>query len=106
VAGTKQSKIVQFRDAKSALDTGVLDLALRIHGELVAAYSFHGQLGKSSPLYIYSMEKLPGTPYVSVQSQYLNISRTLLEAGLEPSNTIVDFALYVRYSAIWPCLTN
>ncbi|KND87491.1 hypothetical protein TOPH_07899 [Tolypocladium ophioglossoides CBS 100239] len=70
IAGAQQSKIVQFRDANSDLDTQILDLAQRIHGQLVAAYTFHGRVGQSSPLTIYSMEKLPGTPYVSAQSRY------------------------------------
>ncbi|GAB0139111.1 hypothetical protein EsDP_00007326 [Epichloe bromicola] len=98
-AGPHQSKIVQFRDANSDLDTHILDLARQIHGRLVAAYTFHGQVGQASPLAIYSMEKLPGTPYVLAQSEYCKPNGTSLQASSQHSRTIADFALY--FAASW-----
>ncbi|KAL3587855.1 hypothetical protein FPOAC2_13754 [Fusarium poae] len=98
-AGSQQSKIVQFRDANSDLDMQILELARQIHGQLVAAYTFHGQVGQASPLSIYAMEKLPGTPYVSAQSRYCKPIGTSLQANSQHSKTIVDFALY--FAASW-----
>lgn len=92
-AGSQQSKIVQFRDENSVLDTQILNLARQIHGQLVAAYTFHGHVGQAPPLAIYSMEKLPGTPYVSAQSRYYKPVGTSLQANSQHSKTIVDFAL-------------
>lgn len=92
-AGPHQSKIVQFRDADSDLDIRILDLARQIHGQLVAAYTFHGRVGQASPLAVYSMEKLPGTPYVSAQSRYCKPSGTSLQTNSQHSQTVVDFAL-------------
>ena len=94
IAGAQQSKIVQFRDANSDLDTEILDLARQVHGQVVAAYTFHGQIGQSSPLSIYLMEKLPGTPYVSAQSRYCKPAGTSLQKELQQhSKTVVDFAM-------------
>lgn len=95
-AGAQQTKIVQFRDANSDLDTEILDLARRVHGQLVAASVFHGQVGQPSPLSIYSMQKLPGNPYVLAQSRYYKLIGTLVQAGSQHFNTVVDFALYVE----------
>lgn len=92
VAGSQQSSIVQFRDADSDLDVQILDLARQIHGELVAAYTFHGHIGQASPLSIYSMKKLPGTPYVSARSRYSKPVGTALQTNSQHTKTVVDFA--------------
>lgn len=94
VAGHKQSKIVQFRAADSDFDTNILELAHRVHGQhLVPACTFHGQLGTSAPLSIYSMEKLSGNTFISILSEYMKVPGTLPGPGLSPYNTILDFAL-------------
>jgi hypothetical protein len=96
IAGARQSKIVQFRDANSDLDIKVLDLARQVHGQVVADYTFHGKIGQSSPLSVYSMEMLPGVPYVSAQSRYRKPAGTSLEVGSQHSNTVADYAMYVQ----------
>lgn len=45
-AGAQQSKIGQFRDANSDLDTDVLNLARQVYGQVVAAYTSHGEVGQ------------------------------------------------------------
>ncbi|KAJ5898118.1 hypothetical protein N7504_008406 [Penicillium tannophilum] len=100
VAGHKQSKIVQFRAADSNFDTNILELAHRVHGQhLVPACTFHGQLGTSAPLSIYSMEKLSGDTFISILSEYMKAPGALPGPGLNPYNTILDFALF--FAAAW-----
>ncbi|KAG9227987.1 hypothetical protein BJ875DRAFT_390338 [Amylocarpus encephaloides] len=48
IAGSKQSKIVQFLAQSSALDIETLNLARAIHGQLVPACTHHGIIGQSS----------------------------------------------------------
>lgn len=91
--GAQESKIVQFRDASSDLDTKFLDLARQVHGQIVASYTYHGKIGRLLPLSIYSMEKLPGIPYVSAQSRYSKPAGTLLDRESQHSNTVVDYAM-------------
>lgn len=95
-AGAQQSKIVQFRDVDSDLDTNFLDLARQVHGQVVASYTFHGKIGRLQPLSVYSMEKLPGIPYISAQSRYPKPEGTLLDIGSQHSNTVADYAMYVE----------
>lgn len=62
----------------------------------------------TTALSIYSMEKLPGTPYVSAQFGYHKPAGTS-EVGLQRSRTVVDFALYVKpgiLSGIMSALIN
>ncbi|KAJ5527471.1 Protein kinase-like protein [Penicillium frequentans] len=100
IAGHKQSKIVQFRAADSDFDTNILELAHRVHGQhLVPACTFHGRLGTSAPLSIYSMEKVPGDTFISVLSEYMKASGTPPGPGLNPYNTTLDFALF--FAAAW-----
>ncbi|KAH8725952.1 hypothetical protein GQ44DRAFT_795184 [Phaeosphaeriaceae sp. PMI808] len=74
IAGTKQSRIVQFRAQSSVLDMETLNLARAIHGRSVAACTYRGNVGQSSPLSVYMIEKLSGTTYI--QARYL-LSRAL-----------------------------
>ena len=83
MAGTDQSKIIQFRDGESDLDTRILDVARQIHRQIIANYTFHGKIGES--LSVYLMENLPGTPYISATLD-----------GPQHSNTVTDYALYVE----------
>lgn len=94
--GAQQPKIVQFRDANSDLDTKFLDLARMVYGYVVANYTFHGKIGQLLPLSVYSMEKLPGIPYISAQFQYPKPTGALLDIGSQSSNTVVDYAMYVE----------
>lgn len=90
-AGTDQSKITQFRDEQSDLDTRTLDVARQIHGQIIANCTFHGKIGES--LSVYSMEKLPGIPYISATLD-----------GVQRSNTVTDYALYVELRGyVNPC---
>lgn len=93
VAGPHQNKIVQFRDASSTLNTELWDLARKIHGSLVPVWTFHGQIGKLSPLFIYVMNKLVGTPYILACHRLRAPSTAPLH-----NNTIEDFALYASRS--------
>ncbi|KAI1322667.1 hypothetical protein F5Y16DRAFT_404216 [Xylariaceae sp. FL0255] len=38
----------------------IQELARKVHGRLVATHTYYGQIGQSSPLSVYVMEKLPG----------------------------------------------
>ena len=67
IAGAKQSKIVQFRAQSSILDMETLNLARAIHGQFVATRTYHGNIGQSSPLSVYVIEKLPGTTYIQAR---------------------------------------
>jgi hypothetical protein len=95
IAGPKQSKIVQFRAQSSVLDMEILNLARAIHGQLVAACTFHGNFGQLSPLSVYVVEKLPGTTYIEARCINGLSAEPSLEAASRQSNTVVGFARYV-----------
>lgn len=73
----------------SDLDPKILDLARQIHRKIIADYTFHGRIGGS--LSVYLIDKLPGIPYIEAI-----IDGTMLEQGSQHSNTVTDYALYVR----------
>ncbi|KAJ5710179.1 hypothetical protein N7493_009771 [Penicillium malachiteum] len=60
VAGPGQSKIVQFRDENSAIDTNRLILAKTVHPEFVATCKDLGLIGDQRPLYVYVMNNCQG----------------------------------------------
>lgn len=103
IAGAKQSKIVQFRAQSSILDMETLNLARAIHGQFVATCTYHGNLGQSSPLSVYVIEKLPGTTYIQARCINDSLSAELsLEAVSRQSNTVVGFARYCTLSRALP----
>ena len=96
IAGVKQSKIVQFRAQSSVFDMETLNLARAIHGKFVAACIYHGNIGQSSPLSVYVIEKLPETTYIQALCINSLSAEPSLEAASLQSNTVVDFARYVE----------
>ncbi len=96
IAGVKQSKIVQFRAQISVLDMETLNLARTIHGQLVADCTYHGNIGQSSPLSVYVIDKLPGTTYVEARCIDGLSAELSLEAASRQSNTVIGFAKYVE----------
>ena len=96
IAGVKQSKIVQFRAQNSVLDMETLNLARAIHGQLVAACTYHGNIGQSSPLSVYVIEKLPGITYIQARCISGLSAEPSLEAASQQSNTVVGFARYIE----------
>jgi hypothetical protein len=96
IAGARQSKIVQFRVQSSVLDMETLSLAQAVHGQFVAGCTYHGNIGQSSPLSVYEMEKLPGTTYIEARCMNgLSAEPSSHEASRQ-SNTVVSFARYVN----------
>lgn len=96
LAGVKQSKIVQFRAQSPALDMETLILARAILGLFVAACTYHGSIGQSSPLSVYVIEKLPGTTYIQARCINGLSVEPPVEAALRQSNTVEGFARYVE----------
>ena len=58
------NRIFQFRVASSVIDMELLNLAAAMHKGLVAGCKYHGTIGDCQPLFIYEMDKIPGTPYI------------------------------------------
>jgi hypothetical protein len=73
-----------------------LTLARAIHGQFVAGCTYHGNIGQSSPLSVYVIENLPGTTYIQARCINGVSAEPSLEAVLRQSNTVVDFARYVK----------
>lgn len=65
---TQSSRIVQFRDASSALNMQITSIARQGRGELVPVCIFHGDIGQVSRIFIYSMNKLPGIIHLGTVS--------------------------------------
>ena len=96
IAGVEQSKIVQFRSQDSVLDMETLKLARAIHGQVVAACTYHGNIGQSSsPLSVYVIEKLPGTTYIQARCINGLSAEPSLETASRQPNTVIGFARYV-----------
>ena len=85
-AGLNNSKLFQFRDENSIIDMGNISLAKAIHPEFVASCKYLGSMGDSRPVYIYEMERLPGTAHIMARIPPDDMSRQ--------RNTIKDFARY------------
>jgi hypothetical protein len=62
----------------------------------VAICTYHGNIGQSSPLSIYVIEKLPGTAYIQARCINGLSAEPSLEAASRQSNTVVGFARYVE----------
>ncbi|KAJ5611818.1 hypothetical protein N7528_008923 [Penicillium herquei] len=74
-AGPDQSKIVQFRDENSAIDTDNLILVKTVHPEFVAGCQYLGIIGDVRPVHIYVMDKLPGIAHVMARIPSGDMSR-------------------------------
>jgi hypothetical protein len=96
IAGVQQTKIVQFRAQSSVLDMKTLSLARAIHGEIVATCVYHGEIGQRSPLIVYEIDRLPGTTYIEARCINGHSIEPSPERALHRSNTVVDFARYVK----------
>lgn len=93
IAGANESKIVQFRTQSSVLDMETLNLARAIHGNVVTACTFQGNVGHPSPLSVYVMDKCPGATYVQVRCICAEPS---FDMALRQSNTVVGLAREVN----------
>ncbi|KAL7955112.1 hypothetical protein V8C34DRAFT_292484 [Trichoderma compactum] len=94
-AGADGSKLFQFRIHDSKLDNVLLDLAKTIHPQFVTSCKYHGTIGQLRPLYIYEMDKLPGTAYIMACD-----SSTIQppEARFRQRNTAKDLAKFFAQS--------
>ena len=71
----QQDVIMSFRQADSTLDQAVIGLARSIHGTLVPAATFHGDMPNSNPpLLVYMMPYLPGIPCLEALSSKAELS--------------------------------
>lgn len=70
VVGLNREKIVQFRYMNAQLDMRMMDLARRVHGDVVPAGAVLGQIGDDAQrqLVIYEMDRLPGDNYAMVRT--------------------------------------
>ncbi len=83
VAGQGGEKIVQFRDRDAQLDMRVLELAGRVHGDVVAGGAAAlGWIGNSTgpQLAVYAMDRLPGDNYVLARATLADSPRLQLAA--------------------------
>lgn len=60
---TNGTTIIQFREPESPLDIQILAAVQAVHPSIVANHSFHGTIGESPALNVYSMNILPGENY-------------------------------------------
>lgn len=89
------SRLVQFRNPDFPLDIEVLRQARSIHGPLVPATTYHGQIGKGRPLLVYIIEKLPGITYMEYDVRS-GLDQSLDEHQFKRQQTLVEkFARYV-----------
>ncbi|KAI9148142.1 hypothetical protein HJFPF1_11966 [Paramyrothecium foliicola] len=93
------SKLVQFRDVKADLDTGMVDLASSIHGKQVPSYSSHGRIGHRQKLAVYSMDKIPGITYIPARFQNQDTESKTCQIDEQLSKTVIDLALF--YATSW-----
>ena len=92
IAGAKQSKVVQFRTQSSILDMESLKLAQTIYGQFVAGCTYYGNIGQSSPLSVYVIEKLLGATYIEARC----ISSTSVEPSSEEKSRQFDTVADLR----------
>lgn len=64
VVGGSPTRLVQFRTPESDLEVNLLHLARSIHGGVVARTICTDSVGRSPPLSVYVIEKLPGVTYM------------------------------------------
>lgn len=73
---TNGTAIIQFREPESPLDMQMLATVQAVHPGLVANHSFHGTIGESPALHVYSMNILPG-------DNYFDLSLSLMDDDLD-----------------------
>ena len=73
-----------------------LKLARAIHGQFVAACTYQGNIGQSSRLSVYVIERLPGTTYIQARCINDLSAEPSLEVVSPQSNTVIGFARYVE----------
>ena len=67
-----------------------LNLARAIHGQFIATCTYHGNIGQSSPLSVYVIEKLPGITYIQARCINDGLSAEMsLEVASRQSNTVI-----------------
>jgi hypothetical protein len=69
---TNDTAIVQFREPDSPLDMQMLAAVQALHPNVVASHQFHGTIGESPALLIYSMNILPGDNYFDISLSLLD----------------------------------
>lgn len=73
--GPRKDLIISFREPGGMLDDHMVELARKIHGDLVPELSCHGNVdGADPPLTIYSMTYMRGSALVEVQSVEVEMS--------------------------------
>lgn len=73
--GPQKNLIISFREPGGRLDDHMVELARKIHGELVPELTCHGNVECADPpLTIYSMTYLRGSALVEVQSVDIEMS--------------------------------
>lgn len=92
VVAANAAVIVQFRENSSPLDISLLETVRNAHPDFVASCRFHGTIGSSSPLRIYSMDKLQG-------DNYLNISLSMPDDSMDRLTTVRSLARFAHHSA-------
>jgi hypothetical protein len=95
VAAANGTVIVQFREPDSPLDTKMLATVQTVHPDFVSSCSFHGTIGSSPALLIYSMNMLPG-------ENYFHISLSIPDDDLHHRlATVRSLSRFVRLYLSW-----
>lgn len=89
----KDQKIVQFRVSHSALDVDIIQLAQRIHGDIVPSTRYYGEIGNgpTAPVKVYVIEKLPGVTFIDIM---LASERTSCPMPMPRMRMIEDISRY------------
>ncbi|KAI1119981.1 hypothetical protein F5Y10DRAFT_273526 [Nemania abortiva] len=86
----QQDLIVSFRELGAALDEGIVNLARKVHGDLVPESTCHGKVeGADPPLFIYTMPYLQGSSCIEVLSFQVEMD----------SNEIAKHQNFIRHLA-------
>lgn len=96
VVGGSPTRLVQFRTPESDLEVNLLHLARSIHGGIVARTICTGAVGRSPPLSVYIIEKLPGITYMEYcLANDLDVMLSSEQARRQ-ENIVIGFARYCR----------
>ncbi|KAK4142406.1 uncharacterized protein C8A04DRAFT_38353 [Dichotomopilus funicola] len=77
-----------FREPESPLNMTILASVQAVHPDFVANHSFHGTIGESPALYVYSMNMLPGDNYFDLS---LSLEDDDVEHRLETVRSLARF---------------
>lgn len=97
-AGDDNSRIIQFREEGSPLDTDKMDSVKEAASGFVADVVYHGTIGERRPLHIYEMNKLPGEIYMIATDHSIPQPD---DAKYRQRNTIQDLARCNRSSSVY-----